>query len=504
MEVKVDNSGTTNNGVAMDASKERNGYESQLNSWVEKEKASHDMVNLIGQLWYNKSVELIIFRRPLVDRRASQVLNFHEYARNVVKQPISIHDTLLLTKGLANLDLAPSWIDIGHLAAEWLVQKEKLNNDVDVFLKNELLHIIEADNNYLQPKDVVLFGFGRVGRLIARELIAQAGKGQQLRLRAIVTRSSSDKDIIKRAELLRVDSVHGYFPGTVIEDLENKAIIVNGHTIKMIACDTIGKLDLEAYGISDALLIDNTGIARMRNDLGGHLESKGVSKVLLTAPGKDDIPNIVHGVNHKDADMNTESLFSAASCTTNAIVPVLDVIENSLGIENGHIETIHSYTNDQNLLDNYHKKYRRGRSAALNMVITETGAAKAVVKAIPSLKDKLTASAVRVPTPNVSLAILKLSVKKSTTKEEVNELMKDAALNGKLVEQIQYSYSNELVSSDIVGNTCATVFDSPATIVSNNGKDIILYAWYDNEYGYSCQVVRLGKYISKVVRLKYY
>ena len=483
---------------------ESNGYEIQLEDWVGREKSAIELVKLVGELWYEKSVELVIFRRPLFDRRASQILNFHEYARNVVKKPISVHDSINLARELAKMDLAPSWIDIGRLGSEWLSEKENFKNNVRDFLGNKLAHMVEADNGYLKPKDVALFGFGRVGRLIAREIIAQAGKGQQLRLRAIITRSVSDSDITKRAELLRVDSVHGYFPGTVIEDLENKALIVNGHKIKMIACNKIGELDLEKHGIKDALLIDNTGIVRNRNTLSAHLQSKGISKVLLTAPGKDDIPNIVHGVNHEEFDVNEESVFSAASCTTNAIIPILHIIENAIGIEGGHIETIHSYTNDQNLLDNYHKKYRRGRSAALNMVITETGAAKAVMKIIPGLAGKLTASAVRVPTPNVSLAILKLTVKRETNIEEVNQFMMDAALKGDLVEQVQYSYSNETVSTDIVGNSCATVFDSPATIVGPNKKDIILYTWYDNEYGYSCQVVRLAKYISNVVRLKYY
>lgn len=504
MEPKVNKSNITKEQTKVNAHQEKNGYESQLSDWINRERSALTLVKLTGQLWYDKSVELVIFRRPLFDRRASQILNFHEYARNVVKNPINIHDTTLLAEELTKMDLAPSWIDIGRLASEWLTEKDDFDNNARSFLNKKVVHILEADNDYLKPRDVALFGFGRVGRLIAREIIAQAAKGQQLRLRAIITRTNTDKDIIKRAELLRVDSVHGFFPGTVIEDLENKAIIVNGHKIKMIECSEIGNLDLEKYGINDSLLIDNTGIARTRETLGMHTKSKGVSKVLLTAPGKDDIPNIVHGVNHDKFDIEKEDLFSAASCTTNAIIPILQVIENSLGIENGHIETIHAYTNDQNLLDNYHKKYRRGRSAPLNMVITETGAAKAVVKIIPQLTGKLTASAVRVPTPNVSLAVLKLRVKKDTSIEEINKIMKDAAMKGNLVEQIQYSYSNETVSSDIVGNSCATVFDSPATIVGNSKKDIILYAWYDNEYGYSCQVVRLAKHITNVVRLKYY
>jgi glyceraldehyde 3-phosphate dehydrogenase len=212
---------------------------------------------------------------------------------------------------------------------------------------------------------------------------------------------------------------------------------------------------------------------------------------------------VVYGINQKEHAPD-ETIFSAASCTTNAIVPVLAVIDRTLGIERGHIETIHSYTNDQNLLDNFHKKYRRGRSAAVNMVITETGADKAVSKALPQLAGKITGNSVRVPTPNVSLAILNLTVGKQTTKEDINELLKDAALNGGLVEQIQYLYSNETVSSDLVGNPCASIVDSPATIVSKDAKNVVLYVWYDNEYGYSRQVIRFAKYLSNVIRLTYY
>ncbi|HVA99465.1 MAG TPA: glyceraldehyde-3-phosphate dehydrogenase, partial [Bacteroidia bacterium] len=372
------------------------------------------------------------------------------------------------------------------------------------FVSNKLIDYIGNEKRSLEPKDVVLYGFGRIGRLAARELIAQAGKGEQLRLRAIVTRSNSNEDIIKRADLLRTDSVHGPFPGTIIEDFENKALIINGHTIEMISANNPNEIDYEAFGIKDALLIDNTGIARDRDGLSKHLKSKGISKVLLTAPGKGNIPNIVYGVNHQTIIPDKENIYSAASCTTNAIIPVLQVIENSLEIIHGHIETIHSYTNDQNLLDNYHKKYRRGRSAALNMVITETGAGSAVTKVLPVLAGKLTANSVRVPTPNASLAILSLNINKETSKEKVNEILKNAALKGELVEQIQYCYSNELVSTDVVGNPCASVFDSQATLVADDKKNIVLYVWYDNEYGYTRQVIRLAKYLAEVIRLRYY
>ncbi len=480
-----------------------NSYDRQLGDWIELEKAAIELIHIIGDLWFNRSVELIIFRNQLVDRSASQILNLHQYAKDFVKKPISIIDTVAIAKVIRDLDLAPSRIDIGKLGAEWISEKADFDSDVNKFVTHKLIALIGKEKRGLIPRDVILYGFGRIGRILARELVGQAGKGEQLRLRAIVVRGRSEDDLSKRAELLRNDSVHGPFPGTVIEDKEKNALVVNGHTIYVIDAKNPEDIDYTKYGISNALLIDNTGVSRDREGLSRHLSAKGVDKVLLTAPGKGDIPNVVYGVNEKNHAAD-EKIFSAASCTTNAIVPVLEVIEKSLGIERGHIETIHSYTNDQNLLDNYHNKYRRGRSAAMNMVITETGADKAVTKVIPQLEGKLTGNSVRVPTPDVSLAILNLTVNKQVTKDEVNEILKDAALRGALVEQIQYSQSNELVSSDLIGNPCASIVDSPATIVSKDKRGMVLYIWYDNEYGYSRQVIRFAKYLSDVIRLTYY
>ena len=489
--------------ITIDPLVKESTYESELGTWIEQEKAAIELIKVVGALWFEKSVELIIFRNQLIDRSSSEIMNLHFYAKYMVKQPIHIFDTVMLANELLLLDLAPSRIDIGRLCSEWLNEKNNFKSAKD-FVGKKIEGFIGKEKSTVKPKDIILYGFGRIGRLAAREIIAQAGKGTQLRLRAIVTRSNSNEDITKRADLLRTDSVHGPFPGTILEDLENKSLIVNGHTIKMIAAKNPDEIDYESYGIKDALLIDNTGVARDRDGLSRHLKSKGVSKVLLTAPGKGNIPNVVYGVNQSSLEKDKEQIYSAASCTTNAIIPVLKVIEEGLGIKHGHIETIHSYTNDQNLLDNYHPKYRRGRSAALNMVITETGAGSAVTKVLPVLKGKLTANSVRVPTPNVSLAILSLTVNKTTSKEEVNELLKSAALKGDLVEQIQYYYSNELVSSDVIGNPCPSVFDSQATLVSDDKNSIVLYVWYDNEYGYTRQVIRLAKYLAEVIPLKYY
>jgi glyceraldehyde 3-phosphate dehydrogenase len=477
-------------------------YETQLNEWINHEKAALDLINVVGKLWFEKSIELILFHNQLVDRSASEILNLHQYSKNIIKKPITVYQTLELANEILHSDFGPARVDIGKLAFEWHQEATKYKSTKE-FIGDKLKHLSGKQNNIV-PKDVVLYGFGRIGRLAARELINLAGKGEQLRLRAIVTRGNSNEEIVKRADLLRTDSVHGPFPGTVIEDLENKTLIINGHTVHMIDAKNPEDIDYTAFGINNCLVIDNTGVFRDDKELSRHLQAKGVDKVLLTAPAKGDVPNVVHGVNHETVDLKKQRIFSAASCTTNAIMPVLYVMDKELGIEKGHIETVHSYTNDQNLLDNYHKKYRRGRSAALNMVITETGAESALKKVLPHLSGKFTANSVRVPTPNVSLAILNLNVNKAVSREEVNEIVRKYALEGKLIEQIQYAFSNELVSTDVIGNPCPSVFDSQATIVSPDKKSVVLYVWYDNEYGYTRQVIRFSKHISGVRRPVYY
>jgi glyceraldehyde 3-phosphate dehydrogenase len=478
----------------------KDGYEKELHSHIEQERAAVKLQSKVGELLYDKGIELVLFRNHLTDVTISEILNLHEYAKMVVNKPIDVFTTSELAVALMTMDVKPSKLDIGKLASEWLAEHVNYTSKAE-FLKDKLGKL--PVHQTIEPRDVVLYGFGRIGRLAARELIKQAGKGQQLRLRAIVTRGSSDADIIKRASLLRNDSVHGAFKGTVSENLENKSLVINGQIVHMIDASNPEDIDYTQFGINNALIIDNTGVFTNREQLSRHLQAKGVSKVLLTAPGKE-VPNIVYGINQGTLDIENENIFSAASCTTNAISPILKVINDTFGVVKGHIETVHAYTNDQNLLDNMHKKVRRGRSAAINMVITSTGAGSAVTKVIPDLKNKLTANAVRVPTPNGSLAILNLELVRGTTVEEVNAAIKDAALNGELVNQIHYSFDPELVSSDIIGNTCCSVFDSNATIASIDGKNVVLYAWYDNEFGYTKQVIRLAKYISKVRRAMYY
>ena len=476
-------------------------YEKEIAFQTDRRKAGVEFIKIISDLWFDKSIELVLFRNQLIDKNVSEIINLHEYAVAFVGKPINVFDSVELANAIVDLDLPPSRIDIGKLTYEYHLEDNKYN-DAKAFVIDKLKN---AKNFHeIKPKDVVLYGFGRIGRLLAREMMSKIGKGQQLRLRAIVTRDKNDAILLeKRASLLRYDSVHGDFHGSVTADPENNALLINGTTVHIITANSPEEIDYTTYGIEDALVIDNTGAFTTEEALKRHLTSKGVDKVLLTAPGKG-VPNIVYGVNHDEYSPDEVSIFSAASCTTNAITPILKAVEDTLGVVKGHLETIHAYTNDQNLVDNMHKKYRRGRAAALNMVITETGAGSAVAKALPNLTGKLTSNAIRVPVPNGSLVVLNLEVGKKTTIAAVNNIMKKYALEGELVEQIKYSLNNELVSSDIVGTSAPAIFDSNATIVSGDGKNIVLYVWYDNEYGYSHQVIRLAKYIAKVRRYTYY
>lgn len=476
-------------------------YETELAFQADRRRATVEFIKIISDLWYDKSIELVLFRNQLIDRNVSEILNLHEYACEFVQKPISIFDSVEIAQAIKTLDLPPAKLDIGKLTYEYHLEEKKYSNAL-AFVADKLKNA--KSEKAIQPKDVVLYGFGRIGRLVARELMTKTGKGSQLRLRAIVTRGAIDKSILeKRASLLRNDSVHGDFSGTVLADVKNSSLIINGTTVNIISANAPEDIDYTAYGIDNALVIDNTGVFRDKVALSRHLKSKGVDKVLLTAPGKG-VPNIVHGVNQLDYNPDKVSIFSAASCTTNAITPVLKAIDDTFKVKSGHIETIHAYTNDQNLVDNFHSKYRRGRAAALNMVITETGAGSAVAKVLPALEGKLTSNAIRVPVPNGSLAILNLELEKETSVNDINKILKKYALEGNLVEQIKYELSDELVSSDIVGSSAPSIYDSKATIVREDGKNAILYIWYDNEYGYSHQVIRLAKYIAKVRRFTYY
>ncbi|MCG7535842.1 glyceraldehyde-3-phosphate dehydrogenase [Pseudoalteromonas sp. OOF1S-7] len=464
------------------------------NSWQERQDYAESMQPIIGRLYRNLGVEIAVYGRPLVNTSTIDVIKAHKTVARFEDTKLRLRESFPFLEVISKMELAPGRVDLGKLAYAYIYKNAGEGRSIEEYLNAELAELLNTGNRPA-PRDVVLYGFGRIGRLLARLLIERGGSHADLRLRAIVVRGGRDGDLEKRASLLRRDSIHGPFNGSITVDHEKGAIKANGNYIQIIYANSPEEVDYTQYGIENALVVDNTGVWKDEDGLGKHLQSKGASKVLLTAPAKGDIKNVVYGVNNADI-LSEDKIVSAASCTTNAITPVLKALNDKFGIKNGHVETVHSYTNDQNLIDNYHKAERRGRSAALNMVITSTGAAKAVAKALPELAGKLTGNAIRVPTPNVSMAILNLNLKAETTAEELNEFLRETSLHSELRDQIDYTASTEIVSTDLVGSRYAGVVDSQATIV--DGDRVVLYVWYDNEFGYSCQVVRVMRDMAEV------
>ena len=470
--------------------------EDSFGDWKWREGLAELMVPIIGSL-YRNGINILIYGKSLVNESPVAIMKAHRFARQSDNNELSELETYPILKYIQTLNLADCEIDVGEIAVKcpFFDEIKKDDTKVQSYIDDELKSVINKNSNRpSEPANIVLYGFGRIGRLVARMMTQTTGPGNYFKLRAIVIRKATDDDIFKRASLLTKDSVHGPFDGTVRVDEENSCLVINGNPVKIIYASSPEKVKYADHDIKDPVVIDNTGIWRDEEALSVHINS-GASKVILTAPAKGDIKNIVYGINDAILD-EKDQLISAASCTTNAIVPVLKTINDEYGINGGHIETVHAYTNDQNLIDNFHKKDRRGRGAPLNMVITSTGAVNAVAKALPELKGKLTGNAIRVPTPNVSLAILSLELNEKVTVETVNDYLRSMAFHSKYREIIGYVNSSEIVSTDFYSSPFATIIDSQATIT--NDKRVTLYCWYDNEYGYTKQVISLAKKVAKI------
>ena len=470
--------------------------EDSFGDWKWREGLAELMVPIVGGL-YRDGINILIYGKSLVNQSPVEIMRAHRFARQSDDNELSELETFPILQYLDTLSITDCEIDIGELAVRFH-NFSNLKNDssgLSEYINSELSDVVNIESDRpVKPKDIVLYGFGRIGRLVTRMMIQNTGPGNYYRLRAIVIRKAGDDDIYKRASLLSRDSVHGPFDGTVRVDEDKSTLVINGNPVKVIYASSPAEVNYTDYDIESPLVIDNTGVWRDFDGLSKHIESNA-SQVLLTAPGKGDIKNIVYGVND-DILEDSDQIISAASCTTNAIVPVLKVINDNYGIDGGHIETVHSYTNDQNLIDNFHKGDRRGRGAPLNMVITSTGAVQAVGKAIPELANKLTGNAIRVPTPNVSLAILSLVLNVNVDKDDINIYLKSMAFHSKYRESLGFVNSPEIVSTDFYSSPFASIIDSQATITS--GKRVTLYCWYDNEYGYSKQVINLAKKIAGI------
>lgn len=332
------------------------------------------------------------------------------------------------------------------------------------------------------PLKVGINGFGRIGRNVYRAGVDDKD------ITFVAVNDITDADTL--AHLLKYDSVIGNFPGSV--EVKNNAIVVNGKPLRVLSERDHTKLPWKDLQVD--VVIESTGLKHFTNgdEAKRHLEN-GAKKVIISAPAKQSDVTIALGVNDEMYDPKKHHIISNASCTTNCLAPVAKVLLDAVGIRKGLMTTIHSYTNDQKLLDLPHKDLRRARAAALNMIPTSTGAAKAIGLVVPELKGKMDGVAIRVPTPNVSLVDLVVEADRATTKEEVNAAFQKAA-SGKMRGILQYT-DEPLVSSDYRGNAHSAIVDGPSTFAVENMVKVM--AWYDNEWGYSCRVIDLVKKVAQ-------
>jgi glyceraldehyde 3-phosphate dehydrogenase len=324
-------------------------------------------------------------------------------------------------------------------------------------------------------------GFGRIGRNFLRAAFDDPA------LEIVAVNDITDAKTL--AHLLKHDSVHGPFRGTV--EARDDSLAMNGKTVKVLACKDPAALPWKALGVE--IVVESTGRFTDRESASKHLQA-GAKRVVISAPAKGEDLTIVLGVNEDRYDPATHHIISNASCTTNCLAPVAKVVLKQFGIRHGFMTTIHSYTNDQSILDLPHKDLRRARAAAMSMIPTSTGAAKAVGLVLPELKGKMHGLAIRVPTPNVSLVDLVAETEKVVTAEEVNSALQKAA-DGELKGILGFS-TEPLVSIDFNGNPLSSIVDGPSTSVMDSTMVKVL-AWYDNEWGYSCRVRDLVKFIAK-------
>jgi glyceraldehyde-3-phosphate dehydrogenase type I len=331
------------------------------------------------------------------------------------------------------------------------------------------------------PIRVAINGFGRIGRCLARIIATEV---KDIALVAINSRAGAEV----HAQLLRYDSVHGPFPGTV--EARPDHLIINGRDVVLTQIDDIPeKLPWKELGVD--VVLESTGAFRDRGTIAGHLDA-GAKRVVLSAPGKKIDGTFVYGVNHQSFDPAHHFIISNASCTTNCLAPVVKVLHDNFGVQRGLMTTVHSYTMDQRLLDGSHSDFRRARAAALSMIPTSTGAARAVTEVIPELKGRLDGLAVRVPTPNVSLIDFVCTVDRATSKEEVNQAFLTAQ-DGDLQDVLKVSLE-PLVSIDFNGSSFSATVDAELTNVMD-GNLVKVMAWYDNEMGFSHRMLDLAVYI---------
>lgn len=456
----------------------------------EKLDLAHEMIPIIKRLHRDYNVVLSIFSQALLGADDIGVVRAHRFARHVVDRPLSMQSTLDILRVLDSLELVPASLDLGSLVVRFNRDPE---GDLEAFLRAQLTDIIDK-RSARHHRDVVLYGFERVGRMIARLLIARDSEYAGPRLRAIVVPPRGN-DTVSIGALLRRDSVHGQFAGSVIVDEEAGTVTANGVEIQVITTEDAASVDYAAHGIEHAIVVDNSRESQDRAGLEQHLAASGVERVVLVGRGEGDVKNVVYGINdHEITDDQAGKVVATASCTTNAVATILSALDGRYGIRHAHIESVHAYTSDQSLLDEYHSSPRRGRAANLNIVPASTGAEQAVAEVLPALQGKVTAAAVRVPVPDVSMAALNLALDKNVDRDGLNNYLRKVSLYSTMKQQVDFTTSPTVVSSDFAGSDYNCIVDGATTMAHDNHVSVRI--WYDNDVSHARQSLRIIEHIA--------
>ena len=373
-------------------------------------------------------------------------------------------------------------------------------SDSDDMIGWDTVEDLVRAGHYQSKRQVAIYGLGRVGRLMCR-LAVTDGLEPACELVAIVVRPG---DLAQRLQLLQRDSIQGDMPASAeIIEREGRTYLQLGDlSVLVVEASQPEEVNLEQHGFSNVLLIDSTGVLKSEEGLSRHI-GRGVTQVILTAPASSGVPTYVHGINHEQMQAS-DTVISAASCTTTAVATALAPVVNEFGVVHAHIETIHAYTNDQNLFDNVHKSRRRSRAGASNIVISTTGMAKALAQVLPQMYNKMTGNAVRVPVSDGSLVIASIELEKDLernletdfSQDRIEQVYRSAAAMS--CGQLELDDSDMQTSADTVGSTAACIVDLPAMIVDKDARRLVIYAWYDNELGYARQVWRLAQHVQKL------